>query len=72
VTDLIAAADAEVDADAAAEAYAAVQERILEDFPAPPLFFETYSYVVSDRVAELPTSAVGNPTYTQVVLAEGA
>jgi hypothetical protein len=49
-----------------------VQERILEDFPAPPLFFETYSYVVSDRVAELPTSAVGNPTYTQVVLAEGA
>jgi len=72
VADLIAAADAEVDADAAADAYAAVQERILEDFPAPPLFFETYSYVTSDRVAELPTSAVGNPTYTQVVLAEGA
>ncbi len=72
VADLIAAADAEVDAAAAAEAYAAVQERILADFPAPPLFFETYSYVVSDRVAELPTSAVGNPTYTAVVLAEGA
>lgn len=49
-----------------------MQERILEDFPAPPLFFETYSYVTSERVAELPTSAVGNPTFTAVVLAEGA
>lgn len=72
VAALIAAADAEPDADAAAEAYGAVQERIIADFPAPPLFFETYSYVVSDRVADLPTSAVGNPTYTAVVLAEGA
>jgi ABC-type transport system substrate-binding protein len=72
VADLIAAADAETDAAAAADAYAAVQERIITDFPAPPLFFETYSYVTSERVAELPTSAVGNPTYTAVVLAEGA
>lgn len=72
VADLIADADAESDSEAAAEAYAAVQERILEDFPAPPLFFETYSYVTSERVAELPTSAVGNPTFTAVVLAEGA
>jgi oligopeptide transport system substrate-binding protein len=72
VADLIAAADAEADPAAAGEAYAAVQERILEDFPAPPLFFETYSYVTSERVAELPTSAVGNPTFTAVVLAEGA
>lgn len=72
VADLIADADAEADPEAAAEAYAAVQERILEDFPAPPLFFETYSYVTSERVAELPTSAVGNPTFTAVVLAEGA
>jgi ABC-type transport system substrate-binding protein len=72
VADLIAAADAETEAAAAADAYAAVQERIIEDFPAPPLFFETYSYVTSERVAELPTSAVGNPTYTAVVLAEGA
>jgi oligopeptide transport system substrate-binding protein len=72
VADLIAAADAEADPTAAGEAYAAVQERILEDFPAPPLFFETYSYVTSERVAELPTSAVGNPTFTAVVLTEGA
>ncbi|GHS89733.1 putative peptide ABC transporter DppA [Actinomycetota bacterium] len=72
VADLIATADAQVDPDDAAEAYAAVQTRIMADFPAPPLFFETYSYVTSDRIADLPTSAVGNPTYTQVVLAEGA
>lgn len=72
VAELIADADAEVDPDAAADAYAAVQERIIQDFPAPPLFFETYSYVTSERVAELPTSAVGNPTYTAVVLNEGA
>jgi oligopeptide transport system substrate-binding protein len=72
VADLIAVADAQVDADDAAAAYAAVQERIMQDFPAPPLFFETYSYVTSDRIADLPTSAVGNPTYGQVVLAEGA
>ncbi|HEY0214934.1 MAG TPA: ABC transporter substrate-binding protein [Cellulomonas sp.] len=72
VADLIATADAQVDADAAAEAYAAVQERIMQDFPAPPLFFETYSYVASSRVADLPTSAVGNPNYAMVTLTEGA
>ncbi|HEY0188740.1 MAG TPA: ABC transporter substrate-binding protein [Cellulomonas sp.] len=72
VADALAVADAQVDADDAAEAYAAVQELIMEDFPAPPLFFESYSYVTSDRVADLPTSAVGNPTYGQVVLAEDA
>jgi ABC-type transport system substrate-binding protein len=72
VAALIATADAQVDADDAAAAYAAVQERIMQDFPAPPLFFETYSYVTSSRIADLPTSAVGNPTYGAVVLAEGA
>lgn len=72
VAELIATADAQVDAADAADAYAAVQERIMEDFPAPPLFFETYSYVTSERVADLPTSAVGNPTYAAVTLAEGA
>lgn len=72
VAALIATADAQVDAADAAEAYAAVQERIMEDFPAPPLFFETYSYVTSERVADLPTSAVGNPTYAAVTLVEGA
>ncbi|MBU4337339.1 MAG: ABC transporter substrate-binding protein, partial [Actinobacteria bacterium] len=72
VASLLATADAQVDADAAATAYKAVQERILEEFPAVPLFDEAYSYVVSERVADLPTSAVGNPTYTQVVMADGA
>lgn len=51
-------------------AYVAVQELIQEEFPAVPLFFETYSYVVSDRVAELVNSPVGNPTYKDIVLAD--
>lgn len=72
VADLIAEADATVDADGAAEGYAKVQERIQEEFPAPPLFWEAYSYVVSERVAELKTSAAGNPDFAQTVLAEGA
>jgi ABC-type transport system substrate-binding protein len=72
VAQLIATADAQVDAADAADAYAAVQERIMEDFPAPPLFFETYSFVTSERIADLPTSAVGNPTYAMVTLAEDA
>ncbi|WP_250445402.1 ABC transporter substrate-binding protein [Actinotalea sp. C106] len=72
VAELIAEADATVDSDDAASAYAVVQERILEEFPAPPLFFETYSYVTSERVEVLPTSAVGNPLFSQTVLAEDA
>lgn len=72
VASLLKTADAQVDADKAAAAYKAVQERILTEFPAPPLFDEAYSFVVSDRVKELPTSAVGNPTYTEVVMADGA
>lgn len=61
-------ADAEATADG--KAYAAVQELILAGFPAPPLFFETYSYVVSDRVSELVTSPVGNPRLTHIELAD--
>ncbi|WP_066586603.1 peptide ABC transporter substrate-binding protein [Cellulomonas timonensis] len=72
VADLIAAADAQVDGAEAASAYAVVQERILEEFPAPPLFFESYSFVTSERVAKLNTSAAGNPDYSQTILAEGA
>ncbi|MFJ6001719.1 ABC transporter substrate-binding protein [Arthrobacter sp. NPDC092385] len=60
-------ADAEATEDG--EAYAAVQELILAEFPAPPLFFETYSYVVSDKVSELVTSPVGNPRLTHIELA---
>lgn len=64
----IAAADAEDDGSGAA--YAEVQEMIAEDFPVPPLFFETYNYVTSDRVAEVPTSGAGEPRLTHVVLEE--
>ena len=72
VASLLKTADAQVDADKAAAAYKAAQERILAEFPAVPLFDEAYSYVVSDRVKNLPTSAVGNPTLTQVVMADGS
>lgn len=72
VASLLTTADAQVDADKAAAAYKAAQERILAEFPAVPLFDEAYSYVVSDRVKNLPTSAVGNPTLTQVVMADGS
>lgn len=66
----VAAAMATADADLSGDgsAYAAVQEIIQKEFPAPPLFFETYSYVTSDRVKELVSSPVGNPTYRSIVL----
>lgn len=64
----IDAADAADTGDGAA--YAEVQELILEEFPAPPLFFETYSYVTSDNIDDLVTSPVGNPRLTNVVLAD--
>ncbi len=68
VAQAMAVADADVSADGTA--YADVQEIIQENFPAVPLFFETYSYVTSDRVADLPSSPVGNPTYRLIDLAE--
>lgn len=66
VADAMAVADADVSGDGTA--YAAVQKIIQENFPAPPLFFETYSYVTSDRVKDLVSSPVGNPTYRAIVL----
>jgi len=71
-TDEIAQAMAVADADLTGDgkAYADVQELIQADFPAPPLFFETYSYVTSEKVAELVTSAAGNPTFRSIILAE--
>ncbi|MCF2573529.1 peptide ABC transporter substrate-binding protein [Brevibacterium sp. UCMA 11754] len=61
---------ADKDDDGTGEAYADVQDLLLKDFPAPPLFFETYSYVTSDKIADLPTSPVGNPQLTKVKLAD--
>jgi len=68
VAEAIAAADAAPDD--GGESYAAVQELIVEDFPSPPLFFETYGYVTSDKVDELVTSPIGNPRLTHIVLAD--
>ncbi|GAB3601413.1 peptide ABC transporter substrate-binding protein [Microbacterium tumbae] len=70
VASLMDAADAAVTDEDVAAAYTAVQERLLETFPVPPLFNESYAYVTSDRVAELETSAAGNPNYSMTVLAE--
>lgn len=68
VADAVAEADATGAEDG--QAYVAVQEILQENFPVPPLFFETYSYVTSDRVADLITQPGGNPRLTHIVLAE--
>jgi peptide/nickel transport system substrate-binding protein/oligopeptide transport system substrate-binding protein len=68
VADAMATADADLSGDGSA--YADVQEIIQANFPAVPLFFETYSYVTSDRVADLVSSPVGNPTYRLIELAD--
>lgn len=65
-----AIADADANDDGSGDAYAAVQEIIAEEFPVPPLFFETYNMVTSERIAELPTSAIGEPRLTHIILAE--
>ncbi|MFJ2553527.1 ABC transporter substrate-binding protein [Microbacterium sp. NPDC087591] len=69
VATLMDAADAALTDDEVAAAYTAVQERLMETFPVPPLFNESYAYVTSTRVAELNTSAAGNPNYSMTVLA---
>ncbi|MEJ5914521.1 peptide ABC transporter substrate-binding protein [Pseudokineococcus sp. 1T1Z-3] len=69
IPELIAAADAEPDEQAAQQAYAAVQEAIAEDFVVPPTFFETYSFVVSERVSDLPSTA-GSVDLSGVTLAD--
>lgn len=71
VIDLIAAADATVDPDAAIEGYVAAQEAIVQDLPAVPTFFETYNFVTSEKIANLP-QAVGSPVLSRIVLAEDA
>ncbi|MET2010935.1 peptide ABC transporter substrate-binding protein [Microbacterium aurantiacum] len=68
IAEAMAAADADLSGDGSA--YADVQEIIQANFPAVPLFFETYSYVTSDRVSDLPSSPVGNPTYRLIGLAD--
>lgn len=67
VADALQEADADPSTDGSA--YAAVQEIIREDFPVPPLFSESYPYVTSDRVAEMPAAA-GSPVLREVVITE--
>ncbi|MGM1016967.1 MAG: peptide ABC transporter substrate-binding protein [Actinomycetota bacterium] len=51
-------------------AYAEAQQLIADQFSIIPLFEETYNFVTSDRVAEVPASAVGEPILSQIVLDE--
>ncbi|MGF3052916.1 peptide ABC transporter substrate-binding protein [Microbacterium sp. YY-03] len=71
VAALMNEADAAVAEEDVAAAYKAVQDRLMETFPVPPLFQESYAYVTSDRVETLSTSAAGNPFYSMTVLVDG-
>lgn len=62
--------DADVNSGADGQAYADAQQLIADGFPIVPLFEESYNFVTSDRIAQLTTSAVGEPVLTDVVLAE--
>lgn len=64
---LLAEADAAATPEEASELYAAVQERVIEDFPIVPTFFDTYSYVTSDKIAVLPDEA-GSPVAYRIEL----
>jgi oligopeptide transport system substrate-binding protein len=64
---LLATADAAATQDEADAGYNAVQERVLADFPIIPTFFDTYAYVTSDKIAELPALS-GSPVISEIVL----
>lgn len=68
VDELLAAANAADTLEESYEGYAAVQERIFEDFPTVPLFGNRYLYVTSERIAELHTSS-GAVDIPNIVLA---
>lgn len=69
VDELLKAADASQTLDDSYEGYAEVQAFILEDFPTVPTFSNTYNYVTSDRVAELPAVS-GSPVLSKIVLTD--
>lgn len=50
--------------------YAKIQETLAEEFPVIPMFEETYNFVTSDKVRELPTSSVGEPVLTDVIVGD--
>ena len=53
----LARADAAPSTEEAGKIYAEAQKQVIEDFPVVPTFFDKYSYVVSDRVGDLPASS---------------
>lgn len=65
VAEGIAKADAELDQAQAVKDYVAVQKMIMKDFPAPPMFFEKYTYATSERITGL-VEAGGNIDLTQI------
>lgn len=64
---LLDAADQAATPEAATDAYRAVQERVLEDFPVAPTFSDKYSYVTSEKIATLPQAA-GSPIVQGITL----
>ncbi|SDS03852.1 peptide ABC transporter substrate-binding protein [Microlunatus soli] len=65
----IAKADAELDRAQAIKDYVAVQKMIMKEFPAPPMFFEKYTYATSTRVTGL-VEAGGNIDLTQTQIGD--
>lgn len=49
-------------------AYADVQKTLADEFPVIPMFEETYNYVSSDKIVELPTSAIGEPRLADITV----
>lgn len=66
---LLQAANAADTLEESYDGYAAVQERILQDFPTVPLFGNRYLYVTSDRIAELHTNS-GAVNVAEIVTAD--
>jgi oligopeptide transport system substrate-binding protein len=67
VDSLLATADSALTQEDAEAGYVAVQERVLEDFPVVPTFFDKYAYVTSDKVATLPQLS-GSPVLEKITL----
>jgi oligopeptide transport system substrate-binding protein len=67
VDSLLDQADQAATPEEATDAYRAVQERVLEDFPVAPTFSDKYSYVTSEKIATLPQSA-GSPIVQGITL----
>ena len=69
VDDLLDAADAALTQEDAEAAYVKVQERVLEDFPIVPTFFDKYAYVTSTKIATLPQLS-GSPVLSKITVTE--